>query len=131
MYFVNLPLYTYIVGDGDEVNLLPSWQGARPLLETGSHSLAKSGSNYTFKWMLGTKDQMKCFFYPSDPVDGFIPIGWTLSLFSKVSNISGQRGAFLRSYFVKKKCKMACCLEMSRTSNFTKMISREIDMAAD
>ena len=23
------------------------------------------------------------FFYPSDPVDGFIPIGWTLSLFSK------------------------------------------------
>ena len=65
------------------------------------------------------------FFYPRDSVDGFIPIGWTLSLFSKVSNISGQRGAFLRSYFVKKKCKMACCLEMSLTSNFTKMISRE------
>ena len=62
MYFVNLPLYTYIVGDGDEVNLLPSWQGARPLLETGSHSLAKSGSNYTFKWMLGTKGQISAFF---------------------------------------------------------------------
>ena len=63
--------------------------------------------------------------HSSDPVDGFIPIGWTLSLFSKVSNISGLRGAFLRSYFDKKKCKMACCLEMSRASNFTKMISRE------
>ena len=56
MYFVNLPLYN--AGDGDEVNLLPSWQGAQPLLETGSHLLAKSGSNYTFKWMLGGKDQM-------------------------------------------------------------------------
>ena len=96
-------------------------------METGSHSLAKSGSNYTFKWMLGTKDQMKCFFYPSDPVDGFIPIGWTLSLFSKVSNISGQRGAFLRSYFVKKKCKMACCLEMSLTSNFTNIAKGTTD----
>ena len=73
----------YIVGDGDEVNLLPSWQGAQPLLETGSHSLAKSGSNYTFKWMLGAKDQMKCFSYPSNPMYSFIPIGWTLRLFSK------------------------------------------------
>ena len=96
-------------------------------METGSHSLAKSGSNYTFKWMLGTKERMKCFFYPSDPVDGFIPIGWTLSLFSKVSNISGQRGAFLRSYFVKKKCKMACCLEMSLTSNFTNIAKGTTD----
>ena len=73
----------------------------------------------------GSQGPDEVLFYPSDPVDGFIPIGWTLSLFSKVSNISGQRGAFLRSYFVKKKCKMACCLEMSRTSNFTKTISRE------
>ena len=97
----------YIVGDGDEVNLLPSWQGAQPLLETGSHSLAKSGSNYTFKWMLGAKDQM---FFFIQVILWIFYSNWLDSdsecLFQSFKNISEQRGAFLRSNFVSSICLM-------------------------